>query len=116
MREVKLTDKPGIYLMAQIIRNLEDNQSFYAIKVGKSSNLRKRVNSYKGMNPGCICIDIMECQDYDRREKIFQEKIIEFGGYLCAGGREWFSIPKENFDKVLEKGLNAVYNLERKYG
>lgn len=113
MKEVVLTNKPGIYLMIQIIRDKYDKQSHYAIKVGKSSNLRKRVNSYRGMNPGCACIDVLECQDYDRREKIYQEKIIKSGAYLC-GGNEWFSIPKEDYDRILEKGLNGVYNLRCK--
>lgn len=110
----ELPEKPGIYLLVQIIRDLEDNNSYYAIKVGKSSNLRKRVKSYKGMNPGCACIDFFSCYNYSEQEEKFHNKIMQAGGY-CCGGNEWFSISKENFNKILKNGLNEVYNLRKAY-
>lgn len=100
----ELNNQAGIYLLAQQI--IENNEILNLIKIGQSKNLKKRLNSYKGMNPFVKCIDTLSC-DIDDLDQIEQ------AGHLLLGTKnkrygntEWFICTEEQYNYWLKHKLD----------
>lgn len=100
-------DKSGLYMLAEIVSPANrPNEQYYLIKIGQSTNLKNRINSYKGMNPFACCIDTLLCpsKDLDALELYWHDKLAGFGGHSQAG-TEWYVMPKDRYEKLIELGF-----------
>lgn len=102
--------QPGVYLLAQQV--VEDGKIINLIKVGKSTDLYKRLTSYKGMNPFAKCVDTLNCseEELDKLEKDF---------HLLLGTKnqryantEWFICDDKQYNYWLENKFNIIRNLK----
>lgn len=93
----------GLYMLAQQI--VENGKIINLIKVGKSTNLRKRLDSYHGMNPFAKCIATKKVfkEDLDKCEKDFH--LILGVKNTRYGNTEWFICSDEEYAKWHEMGL-----------
>lgn len=106
--KIKWPEKPGLYLFCQIVSPCHrPKEKFYIIKVGKSQNLNKRIQSYNGMNPFATCIDVklLPSKDVDMMETKYHMQLNK--KYLRQGGTEWFIVPEEDYINILNLGFNA---------
>lgn len=90
----------GLYLLAQQV--VVDGKILNLIKIGQSTNLRKRLMSYQGMNPFAKCIDTLVCSP----EKL-NESETAYHKMLGAknqryGNTEWFICSDEEYNKWLQ--------------
>lgn len=101
-------DNSGVYLLAQIVSvPTRPEDKYYIIKVGKSVNLNQRINSYKGMNPFAICIDIQQTSSREVNATEIKYHQLLNKKYYRQGNTEWFIVPEEDYEKILKKGFDA---------
>lgn len=101
-------DKGGVYLLAQIVSPpTRPAERYYIIKVGKSTNLHKRINAYKGMNPFAICIDVKQVPPRDIDATEIKYHMLLNKRYSRQGNTEWFIVPEQEYEKILKKGFDA---------
>ena len=85
-----------LYLMLQ----KGDNE--YLVKVGYTADPRKRRSSYRSHNPRAIMRST--CSGQVNQESSCHSSLWIAGG-KCVDGTEWYSVSKEVFDKLYEKGM-----------
>lgn len=102
-------DKGGVYLLAQIVSPpTRPAERYYIIKVGKSTNLHKRISAYKGMNPFAVCIDVKQVPPRDIDATEIKYHMLLNKRYLRQGNTEWFVVPEQDYEKILKKGFDAL--------
>ena len=84
-----------LYLMLQ----KGDNE--YLAKVGYTGDTHKRRSSYRTHNPRAIMRS--SCSGQVRQELNCHHQLAHNGGKWAGG--EWYTIPKELFDTLYEKGM-----------
>lgn len=102
--------QPGIYLMCQMgCPANQPDRKFYLIKVGKSTNLRNRIQSYNGMNPLVHCLDVktvLTGEAASNLETNMHNRLSK--KYVRWGNTEWFVVPEEDYFQILAKGIKAL--------
>lgn len=101
-------EKNGVYMLGNITSPANrPNEQYFLIKVGKSTNLKNRISSYKGMNPFAALIDIKLCpkSKLDDIESFWHNKLDKIGH--CQNGTEWYIVPKFYYEKFLTSGFNT---------
>ena len=107
--KIELPDKAGLYLLCQIVSPAHlPSTRFYLVKVGKSTNLHKRVNAYNGMNPFASCVDYKRYppSQVDNAEIRYHEKMEK--KWTRQGNTEWFVVPESDYVNILAKGFDAL--------
>ena len=98
----------GLYMLAQVVcipHRL--NERIFLIKIGLSStNLNKRIQSYKGMNPLAVYIDIKQipASEVADAEKYWHNLMGKYYDRLVSS--EWFAVPYEDYLRFLQNGFD----------
>lgn len=98
----------GLYMLAQ--RIIEDDKILNLIKVGKSNNIKQRLQSYKGTNPFAKCIDTREVFPEDLSEYEKEYHYLLGKDNIRYGNTEWFICNDEQFKYWTEKGFGFRSN------
>ena len=107
--EVQWPNTSGLYLLAQIICiTSRPNEKYFIVKVGKSQNLAKRIQSYRGMNPFATCIDILEIKSNKVDEMEIKYHMMLNKKYERQLNTEWYVVPEEEFAKIVKNGFDAL--------
>ena len=85
-----------LYLM------LQKGNNEYLAKVGFTRDVDKRRYSYRSHNPRAIMRSC--CAGQPSHESNCHYKLA-FNGAKCVNGTEWYSVSKELFDTLYEKGM-----------
>jgi hypothetical protein len=86
--------------MLYLMMHKGDNE--YLVKVGYTTDTHKRRSSYRSHNPRAIMRSA--CAGQVSHESSCHWQLI-FKGGKCVNGTEWYSVPKELFDILYEKGM-----------
>ena len=73
------------------------------VKIGKSTNLPKRMDGYNSMNPL-----LWRCgfsKEYDK-ETYYHSLIREKSIARCKGSKEWFIVSEETYYEMCAKGFS----------
>lgn len=101
------TEKGGVYLLCQITCPCDrPNEKYFLVKVGKSTNLNRRISSYRGSNPFAHCIDIQETRNLHNVEKKYHQRMKQ--KWEQQAGTEWFVVSEEDYKEILQKGFAAL--------
>ena len=102
-----LPETSGLYLIGEITYNPEKDQLLYGIKVGKGSNLKKRIASYKtcGSTPYLCDYLIVPERDLNRAESMFHCALHGLCVALNGHNEEWFFFNKETYLEITSKGF-----------
>ena len=107
--EIDVPRISGLYMLAEKIMPFNFTEEIiYLIKIGQAKNLYRRINEYKGMNPGAQCISFMPVHQafLSDAEKdwlaFFQHKHV-----LINGTKEWFMVSKEDYEQYCKLGFKA---------
>ena len=94
----------GLYLLAQQVIN--NGQIINLVKVGKSTNIKKRLLSYQGTNPFVKCISTLRVyeDDLDRMEKQYHALLGAKNSRY--GNTEWFICSDEEYEKSINHTLS----------
>lgn len=106
-RDFNKLEYPGVYMLTQQV--IEDNKVLNLIKVGKSTNIRKRLDSYKTSNPTAKVIDTQKCHigDIDKLEKVYHTFLSHRGKKYK--NTEWFVVNDEYYEYFLSHKLDFTY-------
>lgn len=113
-----LPNKPGLYLMAQIAADpLNPTELIYCIKIGKSKNIKKRVQSYLTMAPLNACISVYGSSwiDIDKEEKDWHTRMEKFFPRVNGEKSEWFFVPAADYYGFIKNGFNTYLPDNWKY-
>jgi hypothetical protein len=122
--ELKIYDRPGLYIIGQTSFNPFTNKKYYLIKVGMTSNsLVKRLRDYYTHNPSLWIIETIpvrgKVETILKKEKEFQEilsflsmkkdvNILENDAYFK--NKEWFCVSENDYKEICEKGQKYLKN------
>ena len=103
----------GLYIIGNITYNINTNKKFFWVKVGLSSDLRKRIMNYYTQNPTITEIDYYIINNKDRQKRKLRtdatEKICHFALNQIAIGRmckEWFLVSEKDYLEICKKGFS----------
>ena len=99
-------DHAGLYLLVERIVN-ENNVIINLVKVGQATNLKQRLDSYKGSNPFAKCIDTLQCHKDDLNELEHAYHQLLGMKNTRYGKTEWFICNDEQYNWWLENKLNT---------
>ena len=90
---------------------LDEKKDFACIKIGFTTNFKKRMHDYKGYTPFTECISIQHTQERSKRkiETLYHEELVKMG-YKFIRDTEWMKIEYTDdlYQQVKAKGL-AVF-------
>lgn len=101
---------PGIYLMCQMGCPVnQPDRKFHLIKIGKSTNLRSRIQAYNGMNPLVHCLDVQIVNNGAEATELESKMHTKLGKkYSRWGNTEWFLVPEEDYFEIIAKGIKVL--------
>ena len=105
----------GVYMIGQTAFNPNTNEKFYRIKVGCSSDVKKRLNQYKTYNPFMFYIDKVSkeknritAEDTEKirnMELLFHRLMELFLKLQNDNHTEWYTVCEEDYMDFCEKGF-----------
>lgn len=107
--EIDVPKTSGLYMLAEKIMPFDFNEEvIYLIKIGQGKNLQRRLNQYKSMNPGaqCIAFTLIHQVFLNDMEKDWLS-FFENRYPSIDGTKEWFMVPKEDYERYCKFGFNA---------
>ena len=85
---------------------VENNKIINLLKTGQATNLKKRLNSYKGSNPFARCIDTLKCDKNDLNEiERLSHEILGMKNHRY-GKTEWFICSDEQYEWWMKHKLD----------
>lgn len=97
---------PGLYMLGQ--RVLKDNKIINLIKVGQSTNIKKRLASYKGTNPYAELIDTREAYKEDLKELEKEYHFLLGIKNQRYNNTEWFVCTNEEYEYWTTRGFGLL--------
>lgn len=104
----------GLYLVGDVKANPLTFDLLYCVKVGRSSNLNKRMNQYYTENPLPWFADFLEASDdiYVSMEHNCHQ-MLKSVAYARAGKtNEWFFVDRATYLEICEKGFHYFFNFK----
>ena len=101
----------GLYMLSQIICNPQNpEEQLFLIKVGKSTNLKQRIRSYKGANPLAKCISYKKLPQskIDNAEIKAHIMLSNMKGIRC-NNTEWYAMSEHHYIQFLKFGFNYIF-------
>lgn len=92
----------GLYFIGETHFNPITHEEFYWVKIGKSTNLKKRMNQYNTCCPMLWRIDTSF--DYDK-EEYYHNRLYRECVATCNHNEEWFMVDRETYLEMCEKGF-----------
>lgn len=95
--------KSGLYLIGTINYDIRNGKVLYFVKVGKSTNLKRRIKEYDTHNPFMVKIGYknIEKEKLDEKEKLCHDKLKEVGFTVFSD--EWFCVSETVFYKIYNR-------------
>ena len=100
--DVKYPHKQGLYLIGQTIFNPITDEKYYWVKVGWSSDLASRRAQYNTHTSMIWDIGYLTTKDIMLEYK-YHDKLFDIALHRHAD--EWFSVPRENYLQICQKGF-----------
>ena len=94
----------GLYFLGETHFNPFTKEEYYWVKIGSSSNLRKRLRVYNTCNPMCFRIGFLENKESE--EITYHNLLTEIALAKCNHNEEWFMVDRETYLEMCEKGFN----------
>lgn len=104
--DTNLRDMPdycGLYFLGDVRANPHTGEMFYSVKIGLSSNIKKRMNSYRTSNPMAYKIDCKPCEDYEIQEQWYQSLLSQIALYRNQNNDEWWFVDRDTYLEMCEK-------------
>lgn len=92
----------GLYFIGETHFNPFTNEKFYWVKIGKSTNLKKRMNQY---NTCCPMLWRIGFSDKYDEEEFYHDWLYEHCEATCNHNEEWFLVNRETYLEMCEKGF-----------
>lgn len=93
----------GLYFIGETHFNPYTKEEFYWVKIGKSSNLAKRMKQYNTCCPMLWRIDFEI--DAEELEGHYHNWLYEHCEAICNHNEEWFLVNRETYLEMCEKGF-----------
>lgn len=109
-KKYEAPEKSGLYLIGNTVFNPETDEKFYAVKIGISSNLAKRMAGYRTHNPFVFHIDFLEAEadETPYYENIFHWLFSVSGGKFMLDNEEWFLFSEEAYKTICIGGFGFL--------
>ncbi len=106
----------GLYLIGNTYFNPFTKEEFYWIKVGKSTDIYKRILTYKTHNPMIWEADSIELntEQMNEFEKLCHRQLKEICKEIAENTNEWFMVSRETYLEICEKKWNYFYCIQDK--
>lgn len=95
----------GLYFLGSTHFNPITNECFFAVKIGLSNNINKRMKQYRTNCAMIYPIEYKECEDYEIQERKFQRKLSRLALYANQNNDEWYFVSKEIYLELCNKGF-----------
>lgn len=99
----------GLYFIGQINYNRADKQLYYWVKVGKSVNIKSRMNGYKTSLTMMDNFDYLPLKNDNKLLSMVEEQYhLDLANYAiakCAMNDEWFLVTAETYEKMEKEGF-----------
>jgi hypothetical protein len=97
----------GLYLIGNTVFNPFTMEEFYFIKVGASTNIYKRMNTYRSTNPSIFHIDYYLRSEWKRgmNEQGCHFVCREIGMAVVERTSEWFRVDRQTYLEICSKGF-----------
>lgn len=93
----------GLYFIGETHFNPITDEKYYWVKIGRATNLNRRMKDYNTHNPMLWRIDFSE--NYDK-EKYYHLKLNDVAIASCNHNEEWFLVDKNTYLEMCEKGFS----------
>lgn len=93
----------GLYFFGCSNLNPLTHEEFYSVKIGISSDIRKRASTYRTCNPMIYPIGFKECEDYAVQESWYQAYLSQIALYKNQNNDEWWFVDRETYLEMREK-------------
>jgi hypothetical protein len=94
----------GLYFLGETHFNPFTKEEYYWVKIGSSSNLRKRLRVYNTCNPMCFRIGFLENKESE--EFTYHKLLAQNALAQCNHNDEWFMVDRETYLEMCEKGFD----------
>lgn len=94
----------GLYFVGNTVFNPITHEEFYWVKIGMSSNLRKRMNGYNSCNPMMWRIDYKP--EAELEENYYHYKLNQICLARNGHNDEWFLVDRETYFEMCNKGFS----------
>lgn len=97
----------GIYLIGSTYFNPYTDEKFYWIKVGKTTDLAKRMKQYATHNPMLWKNSFLQInsKDLQNAEKLCQRCLKDHSNIVAENTNEWYSVSKQLYLEICENGF-----------
>lgn len=105
-----ITAITGLYLVGSTYFNPYTDEKFYWIKVGKSTDLKKRMKQYATHNPMLWknCFIPVSVKNLDTAESLCHAVLKHVALKKAENTNEWFQVDKETYLNICETGFEWV--------
>jgi len=93
----------GLYFIGETHFNPITHEEFYWVKIGKSSNLAKRMRQYNTCCPMLWRIDF--AVDEEDLEEFYHDLLYKEAIATCNHNEEWFMVDRKTYLEMCEKGF-----------
>ena len=100
----KVPEEPGLYFIGETHFNPYTKEEFYWVKIGKSTNLAKRLRNYDTCNPMLWRIDYLVNEENE--EEYYHLRLAQIAIAKCNHNEEWFLVNRETYLEMCEQGFS----------
>lgn len=97
-------NEPGLYFLGETHFNPITHEEFYCVKIGRASNLRRRLKEYDTHNPMLWRIDYSV--DNEEMEHYYHHRLYDVAIATCNHNKEWFFVDRQTYLEMCEKGFS----------
>ena len=104
----------GLYLIGNTYFNPFTEEEFYWVKVGQSTDIAKRLRSYRQHNPMIWVQNILELpiDKLDFAESVCHYELNKVSKEIGKNTREWFRVSRETYLKICTEEWNYFKSLK----
>lgn len=110
----EIPTESGLYLVGSVYINPYTKRIYYWIKVGLSTNLRKRLKGYRSENPMVWIADILEMGDdlIGTMEHECHIALSDVAQGIAPNTDEWFIVDEETYFDICNKGFKYFFTFK----
>lgn len=98
----------GVYLIGQAEYDTNNNRVFYMLKVGKATNLKRRLRDYNTHNPGYELFGIQKTDMIDAAEMRWHTILSHTDCLAMGDNMEWFIVSRDTYLKAKKFGFKGL--------
>jgi hypothetical protein len=96
----------GLYFVGTTHFNPITNEQFFAVKIGLSNNINKRMSQYRTNCAMLYPIGYKQCEDYVNQELRYQGKLSRIALFANQNNDEWYFVDRQTYLDLCEKGFD----------